>query len=224
MRSGNKYIRNLKMQKNFEERNRDGEITINSMSDKAETKNEMLNRYSAFLSKKWFLNADPFLKAKYKDYFKSSEVKWGPNMIFKKLAKETQKVNKIKGEMEQRLNKETTYINNRIKVDNIRSPSSKKISSGKITSEKNYNGYSNIGDEVSIALDIAKCNKLPQKSPKSSKVKPNIKIEDNFSSHIEQEMGVKKLENGVRSPCRDKKSAKKKLHHKLNLKLKSISS
>lgn len=128
-----KYIRNLKMKKNFEERSREGELTQNPDTEKTESKESMLQRYTAFLSKKWFSKADPFLKAKYKDYFEGSEVKWGPNMVFKRLTKNTEQLNHMKNLMEQRLNKETVYINNRLKVDTNKSPRRNSWNSGKST-------------------------------------------------------------------------------------------
>lgn len=117
-----KYINYLKMQKNFEERSRDGGMIFNDASEKIQSKDEMMRRLSAFLSKKWFSNADPFLKAKYKDYYKDSEVKWGPNKIFKRLSNKKEKLNKVKNLVEQRMNKE----NNRVNTE--RSNSSKKRS------------------------------------------------------------------------------------------------
>ena len=82
-----KYIKNLRLKKRFEERSREGDITLDSVSEKKESKKEMIQRYTAFLSKLWFSKADPFLKAKYMDFFQDSEHKWGPNMIFKNLSK-----------------------------------------------------------------------------------------------------------------------------------------
>lgn len=135
-----KYIRNLKMQRQFEERNNEKILSISSPS-KTESKDEMISRYSAFLSKKWFSKADPFLKAKYKDYFKESEVKWGPNMIFKRLNKETEKLNKLKGLVEHRLNKETVYVNNRIKVNAMNSPRKQSSNSDLSTADGNYDKF-----------------------------------------------------------------------------------
>lgn len=135
-----KYIRNLKMQRQFEERNNEKILSISSPS-KTESKDEMISRYSAFLSKKWFSKADPFLKAKYKDYFKESEVKWGPNMIFKRLNKETEKLNKLKGLVEHRLNKESVYVNNRIKVDAMSSPRKQSSNSNISTADENYDKF-----------------------------------------------------------------------------------
>jgi hypothetical protein len=129
-----KYIRNLKMQRKCEERHNENIATINANS-KTESKDEMISRYSAFLSRKWYQKADPFLKAKYKEYFKESEVKWGPNKIFKRLGKETQKLNKTKKVMEHKLNTETVYINNRIKVDVMNSPTKSAYSSRSIVDE-----------------------------------------------------------------------------------------
>ena len=47
----------------------------------------MVARYSAFLNKLWFSRADPFLKAKHKEFYEGSEIKWGPKMIYKTLDK-----------------------------------------------------------------------------------------------------------------------------------------
>ena len=138
-----KYIKNLKMQKNFEERSRDGELAFNIGSEKDQSKDEMVKRYSAFLSKKWFANADPFLKAKYKDFYKESEVKWGPNMIFKRLSKETEKLNKIKNLVEQRLNKEIIYVNNKRKEEKASLPKMNSTSSLKSDSDEDYDHFFN---------------------------------------------------------------------------------
>ncbi|CAI2387378.1 unnamed protein product [Moneuplotes crassus] len=136
-----KYIRNLQMKKNFEERSSQG-AALSFKAEGKESKNEMMNRYSAYLSKKWFSNADPFLKAKYKKFFEESEVKWGPNMVFKRLAKETDKLNKIKGLVEKRLDKETLYVNNRIKVNSI-NQERKNISSEKTSDGEDFEIYIN---------------------------------------------------------------------------------
>jgi hypothetical protein len=131
-----KYIRNLKMQRKFEERFNEN-ISTMSTTSKTESKNEMISRYSAFLSRKWYQKADPFLKAKYKEYFRESEVKWGPNKIFKRLNKETQKLNKTKKVLEHKLNTETVYINNRIKVDVMNSPTKSAYSNRSTVDENN---------------------------------------------------------------------------------------
>jgi len=135
------YTKNLKMKKKFDERNRKTDITHNPDSEKIESKKDMTNRYTAFLSKKWFANSDPFLKAKYKDYFEDSEVKWGPNMIYKHLERKTTHLNQVKHLVEQRLNKETIYVNNRIKVENYKTPEKTVNNSRKSTSDEDYDKF-----------------------------------------------------------------------------------
>lgn len=137
-----KYTRNLQMKKNFDERSReDSDLTY--QFEAHISKDEVIKRYSAYLSKKWFSDADPFLKAKYKKFFHDSEVKWGPNMIFKKLAKETNKVNKIKGLVEKRLDKEVPYVNNRIKVNNAKANRKLGSTSG-TSSDEEFDKYINL--------------------------------------------------------------------------------
>ncbi|CAI2387291.1 unnamed protein product [Moneuplotes crassus] len=137
-----KYIKNLQMKKNFDERSRE-DSGLAFQVEANISKDEMVKRYSAYLSKKWFSDADPFLKAKYKKFFEDSEVKWGPNMVFKKLAKETDKVNKIKGLVEKRLDKEALYVNNRIKVDNVKAER-KQISTSETSGDEEYDRYINL--------------------------------------------------------------------------------
>ena len=100
----------------------------------------MIQRYTAFLSKLWFSKADPFLKARYKDFFQESEHKWGPNMIFKNLSKNIEKIKWAKGLIEKRLNKENNYQNRISKNDN-KSKRKDSNCSGKSTWDEEYEKF-----------------------------------------------------------------------------------
>ena len=107
------YIKTLKMKKRFEERTRDSTLPHEAETSKKESKKEMIQRYTAFLSKLWFSRSDPFLKNKYKEFFEGSEVKWGPNMMFKNLENNSEQIKFAKGLIEKRLDCEFEYsLNN----------------------------------------------------------------------------------------------------------------
>lgn len=108
------YIKLLKSKKNFEERSRDTEISRDHITSK-EPKKEMIQRYTAFLSKLWFSKADPFLKAKFKAFYNNSEHKWGPNMMYKNLSSNIENIKQRKSLVETRLNKEINYNRANIK-------------------------------------------------------------------------------------------------------------
>lgn len=214
------YIKNLKMKKNFDERNREGEITRNNEKEKTESKDEMIQRYTAFLSKKWFSNADPFLKAKYKDYFQESEVKWGPNMIFKRLHGKTTKLNQVKQLVEQRLNKHTTYVNNRIKVHRSKKGRRDSSNSGKSTCDEEYEKF--------FKLSHKEMCKYCSSNVTHRHSNEEVSHFDNFSQSVKMS-----LNDSFKSPEVSRKinllpkiserrkqgeTSIKKLHHKLSMK------
>jgi len=100
----------------------------------------MIQRYTAFLSKLWFSKADPFLKAKYEHFFQDSEHRWGPNMIFKNIEKNYEKIKHVKTIMERKLNKENKYQSRALK-DEHKSPRGLSNVSGKSTCDEDYEKF-----------------------------------------------------------------------------------
>jgi hypothetical protein len=214
------YIKNLKMKKNFDERSRDGHITHNKEKEKTESKDEMIQRYTAFLSKKWFSKADPFLKAKYKDYFQESEVKWGPNMIFKKLHDKTAKLNQAKYLVEQRLNKETTYAKNRTKGENSKKNRRDSSNSGKSTCDEDYEKFFKLSHKEMCkycslnGTHLHSDNEIAHFDNFSQSMK--ICSHDSFKSpQVSKKVNLLPKISERRKP---RETSIKKLHHKLSLK------
>ena len=217
-----KYIQNLKMKKNFDERSREGELTHNSESEKTESKDYMVQRYSAFLSKKWFSKADPFLRAKYKEYFQGSEVKWGPNMVYKRLAQNTAHLKQIKGLMEQRLNKEVGYVNNRIKVDSYTSPKKRIENSSKsVPEEGDYDKFIRMKHKDSCKYcALNEDHEHPSDSNLHESIKHELRRNASASHPVETPNSTKlknlKLLPKLAVPRNPAYSGLKKLHHKVS--------